>query len=152
MADDIAKKMTSDTADKSSPDDPLESVDLDEALRNARAGTLSVEQLVHAVAAGAVVVPLAGPMPENAESGSWQPITMTKRDDGSQWLVVFTNAARAAEFARATPGVTDAIEARTAWVMKVMPPDHGLLCNPGSDDCFEWSSAGLAAYQAQFGG
>lgn len=148
----MADEVSSDTVDTTSQDEPLASVNLDEALCNARAGTLSVEQLVHAVAAGAVVVPLAGPMPEDAESGSWQPITMTKRDDGSQWLVVFTNAARAAEFARATPGVTDAIEARTAWVMKVMPPDHGLLCNPGSDDCFEWSSAGLAAYQAQFGG
>lgn len=120
---------------------------VDEAIRLARSGRISVDELIHRLLNGTLLVVTAEPvtLPLNG-SGKWQPATVTKAADGSQWLLAFSDDRLAQSFAQQNPNYSYALCTEARWVLAAIPPNHGLLVNVGSEKMFEWTAEGLARY------
>jgi hypothetical protein len=120
-----------------------------DAIQEARAGRLSIGEMLSCLAEGSLVVPLAAP-PKMAGQAvvAWEPCTISK-PDGSQWLAAFTEQELASEFGKQAPAYSYGMSIGTRWLLDVLPPDHGIVINVGTTEGFEWSAAGIAEYKAR---
>ena len=120
-----------------------------EAIQQARKGRISINEMLAFLAESDLFIPLAEPpQMEDAVIKSWKPCTVSKAD-GSQWLVAFTSPEPLSEFSKHTPGFSFGISAGTKWVLQLIPPQHGIAFNIGTEDMFEWNADGLAQYRAE---
>lgn len=124
----------------------------DAAIREARAGRLSVPKMLHSVMEAQLLVPLAEPpVLEGNSVASWKPATVSKQANGAQFLVVFTDETRSSRFATGNPEHSYVLLVDARWVLDALPPGHGIAFNPAGDNGFEWTAEGISAYRADLG-
>jgi hypothetical protein len=117
------------------------------AIRDGRAGRISVPQMLRLLGAAQVLVPLADPPVMNdASVVRWKPATITKKTDGSQFVLAFTSKALIDAFSKGDPAHSFAFLVEVAWLLNVLPQAHGLVFNLGGTNGFEWPASGIAAY------
>lgn len=121
-----------------------------EAIRAARAGQLSTEEMLRAVLAAQVRVPLAEPpVMDGARMLSWKPATVSRDADGEQFIVVFTDEELDGKYGKWRPEYPYRLRVTADWLINVLPAGHGILFNLGGGDIlFEWPAAGIQAYRA----
>ncbi len=126
-----------------------QAVEVREAIQLARQGRMPVKEMLGLLVAGNLFVPLAAPPEMNSEGiKSWKPATV-KKGDGSQWLVAFTEAGMSSQFSQQNPSYSHGMSVAAHWVLRVVPPGHGLVVNIGSpESMFEWNAEGLSRYRA----
>ena len=96
--------------------------------------------------AGKIVVPVVEPpLIEDSRISGWTPARVAK-PDGSQWVIAFTTKERASQFCDSDPDYGLYIDVDTQWVLYALPPDCGIVFDPGTEDMFQWSAAGIAKY------
>jgi hypothetical protein len=121
----------------------------DAAIAEARQGALGVDEMLQAVLAAQVLVPLAGaPEVEGDRITFWNPATITKRSDGSLYHVAFTDPAVAAEYVKGNPSHAYVLLVEAGWLVQIVPPGQGIAFNLGSENSFEWSAEGVAEHRA----
>jgi hypothetical protein len=121
----------------------------DAAIRDARAGRISVPQMLQSVLAAQIYVPLSDPpVIEGKTITRWKPATVTKQADGTQFLVAFTDPALMTAFLKNSPEHSFGFVVEASWVMRVLPPGHGIAFNVGGDNGFEWNADGISAYKS----
>jgi hypothetical protein len=111
--------------------------DLEIALVEARGGRLPVQKLLHLMAAADLAVPSAGAV--GADGSGFRPLLFPK--ERVQMLAVFTDKSRVGEYAEMTPYV---LQMKGRDLLRRMPPDHGIVVNPGSAVGFDISPEGIA--------
>ena len=122
----------------------------DAAINEARQGRLPVEDMLRAVLAAQVLVPLAeAPQMEGDRIAHWNPATVTKRADGSLYHVVFTDAEVAAAYVKGNPQHPYVLLVEASWLVRILPPTHGIAFNLGSENSFEWGAEGIAELRSQ---
>ena len=120
----------------------------DTAIRDARAGRITVPQMLHSVLAAQVIVPLAEPpVMDGASVTRWKPATVSKQANGAQFLVAFTDRKLATAFSENNREHSFALLVDAAWVLSVLPEGHGIAFNVGGDNGFEWTAEGISAYK-----
>jgi len=124
--------------------------DASEAIRAARAGSLSTEQMLNAVLAAKVSIPLAEPpVMEGARLLSWKPATVTRDTDGEQFIVVFTDDKLDGQYAKWRPEYPIRLRVDGDWLVGVLPAGHGIIFNLGGGEIlFEWSARDILAHRA----
>jgi len=121
----------------------------DAAIAGARQGTLGVDDMLRAVLAAQVLVPLVdAPKMEGDRIAFWNPATISKRADGSLYHVAFTDPAVAAEYVKGNPTHPYVLLVEASWLAQVVPPGQGIAFNLGSENSFEWSAEGVAEHRA----
>lgn len=120
-----------------------------EAIRAARAGQRSTQEMLGAVLAAQVSIPLAEPpVMDGARLLSWKPATVSRDADGAQFLVVFTDDELDGKYARWRPEYSYRLRTGADWLINVLPAGHGILFNLGGGDIlFEWPADGILAYR-----
>jgi hypothetical protein len=122
----------------------------DEAIRDGRAGRIPVPVMLQRLFSAQAFVSLAGPPTMTGHTvASWKPATVTKQDRGSQFVVAFTDESLASAFATNNRTYSHLLLVNLAWLIEALPKEHGIVFNVGSDNGFEWSAAGIAAFKAQ---
>lgn len=117
------------------------------AVTQGLAGEIPEREMLARLVAGFVVVPLARePDRDGWDIKSWSP-ALAAKDDGSKWVVVFTSSEGHAEFAR-RHNYPYALTTSTAWVLDTIPPERGLMLNPGTAHPLEWSAEGIRMYHS----
>jgi len=120
-----------------------------DAIQQARAGRLTIGEMLTCLAKSSLFIPLAAPPKMVGEAVvAWEPCTISK-PDRSQWLVAFTKQDLASEFCKQAPAYSYGMSIGTTWLLEVLPPDHGIVINVGTTQGFEWSAAGVAEYKAR---
>jgi type III secretion system (T3SS) SseB-like protein len=121
-----------------------------EAIRAARAGSISMPQMLSSVLAAHVIVPLAEPpVMDGARMLSWKPATVSRDADGAQFVVVFTDEELDVKYAKWRPEYAYRLRVGADWLINVLPAGHGIVFNLGGGDIlFEWPEAGILAYRA----
>ena len=118
------------------------------AIQEARAGRLSVQEMIASLAKSSLFIPLAAPPKMDGEAiRAWKPSTVSK-PDGSQWIAAFTLPELASEFCKQSPAFSYGISVGTKWLLQALPPAHGIVINIGTTQGFEWSAAGISEYKA----
>jgi hypothetical protein len=119
-----------------------------EAIRLAKAGQISPQELLEHLVEGKVDVPAMDlPEIENGVITGWKPATLAKAD-GSRWLVAFTARELASAFMDKDPDYGFYANVDMHWILlKALPQDHGIVFNIGSPEQLEWNAAGLAKYK-----
>ena len=118
------------------------------ALQDARAGKITITQMLDLLLTAQVSVPLATmPKMEGDIMKSWNPATLTRATAGAQFLVAFTDGALLAAFSQQNPGYSLGLAVNTAWLLTVLPPAHGIVFNPGSASTMEWTADGIAQFR-----
>jgi len=119
-----------------------------EAIRQAKAGQISSQELLTLLVDGKVDIPASDlPEIENGVITGWKPATLSKAD-GSQWLVAFTTRELASAFMDRDPDYGFYVNVDMHWVLlRALPRDHGIVFNVGSPEQLEWNAAGLAKYK-----
>jgi hypothetical protein len=112
----------------------------DEAIRAARAGSLPTQQMLSAILATQVSIPLAEPpVMDGAQLLSWKPATVSRDADGQQFLVVFTDKELDVKYGKWRPEYPYRLRVGADWLITVLPAGHGVLFNLGGGDImFEW--------------
>ncbi len=121
----------------------------DSAIREARAGLMPVPNMLRAVLAAQVFVPLAAPpVMEGNSIKSWKPATVTKPAGGAEFLVAFTDASLAEVFTKSASDYTHGLLINVQWLLSALPNNHGIVFNiGGTDSNFEWSAEGISDYK-----
>ena len=121
-----------------------------EAIRAARAGQLSMQQMLSSVLAAQVIVPLADPpVMDGARMLSWKPATVSRDADGQQFVVVFTDEELDGKYARWRPEYSYRLRVTADWLVTVLPAGHGIVFNLGGGDIMlEWPARGILAHRA----
>ena len=121
----------------------------DAAIRDARAGRISVPQMLQSVLGAQVYIPLADPpVMDGRIMTRWKPATVTKQGDGTQFLVAFTDPTLMTTFLKNNPEHSFAFLVEASWVVSMLPDAHGIAFNLGGDNVFEWNVDGIAAYKS----
>ena len=121
----------------------------DAAIREARAGRMSVPDMLKVVLAAQVYVPLsAPPVMEGERIARWSPATLTKQADGSRLLVAFTDRKLMTAFSKKSAQHSIAFLAHVSWVMGALPPAHGIGFNLDGENWFEWTAEAVAAHRS----
>jgi hypothetical protein len=124
--------------------------DADGAIRNAREGRIAIDAMLESLLPARVFVLLAGPpVMEGDALKRWKPATVTKQDDDTQLVVVFTDEQVMAAFARANPLYSHVLLVECRWVIDNLPADHGLVFNVGGENGFEWPATGITQFFAE---
>lgn len=121
-----------------------------EAIRSARAGSLSTGQLLRSILSTQIIVPLAEPpVMDGAHMLSWKPATVSRDTDGQQFVVVFTDDELDIKYAKWRPEYPYRLRVGADWLITVLPAGHGILINLGGGDLmFEWPASDILAYRA----
>lgn len=121
-----------------------------DAIRAARAGRLSTQEMLRSVLATQVMVPLAEPpVMDGARLLSWKPATVSRDADGEQFVVVFTDEALDSQYARWRPEYPYRLRVGADWLISVLPAGHGIILNLGGGDIMlEWPAPGIQAHRA----
>lgn len=121
-----------------------------EAIRAARAGSLSMQEMLRSVLAAQIIIPLAEPpVMDGARLLSWKPATVSKDADGEQFVVVFTDEELDAKYAKWRPEYPFRLRVGGDWLITVLPPAHGILFNLGGGEIMvEWPARGIQAHRA----
>ena len=109
---------------------------LEVALAQARSGELPIAQLIPILLESNVAVPSAGEV--LATGAGFQPLLFDK--GGVQMLGCFTDKARFGDFISMTPFC---LEIKGRELLRRLPPNCGLVVNPGIDVGFELSPDGV---------
>jgi hypothetical protein len=129
---------------------PRETTQADYAIREARAGRLSLPKMLSSVLAAKVFVPLASlPLFENNSIKKWNPATVTKRTDGLQFLIVFSDDLLCQKFLKSNQQYSHGLLIDSKWVLNALPPNHGIAFNPGGPSSFDWSAIGIEQYKRE---
>ena len=121
----------------------------DAAIREARAGRMSVPDMVKVVVAAQVYVPLAAePVMEGNKITRWKPATITKQADGSKLLVAFTDQKLLTAFSRKAAEYPVAFLADVGWILGALPPAHGIGFNLDGENWFEWTAEAVAVHRS----
>ncbi len=121
-----------------------------EALRAAKQGKISSQEMLTILAAGQLVVPVAElPRIENGVITGWRPATVSKAD-GSQWLLAYTSADLAAAFSQSEPAYPLQMSTTTAWIVETLPATWGIVLNLRTEDMITWNAAGVAKFKKDF--
>ncbi|HLL73375.1 MAG TPA: SseB family protein [Pyrinomonadaceae bacterium] len=123
----------------------------DAAIREALAGRIAVPEMLRAILAAQIYVPLsAPPVFRGNYMQSWHPSTVTKRDGGQQFLVVFTDDALVGAYHKANPEYSYLFAIDAFSVLTLLPPKHGIVFNIGDETSFfEWSAEEISAYREE---
>lgn len=121
-----------------------------EAIRAARAGSLSTQQMLRSVLATQVIIPLAEPpVMAGARMLSWKPATVSRDADGQQFVIVFTDEELDGKYARWRPEYPYRLRVGADWLITVLPAGHGIVFNLGGGEImFEWPASGILAHRA----
>ncbi len=124
----------------------------DIALREGRAGRMDFPDMLRIVCGAQVIVPLAGPPNIQGDSlQSWKPATCTKQQTGGQFLLAYTSDTFLDEFYGQNPGHSYGFAIDVQWLLSVLPPDHGITFNLGSDYALEWDSESISRFCSRSG-
>jgi hypothetical protein len=124
----------------------------DAAIRDARAGRIAVPEMLRILLEAQVFVPLAHePVIEANVIAKWQPATVAKPTAGGAYLVAFTDAALAHQFATANAEYGHGLLVDATWLLSALPANHGIAFNLGGGSAFEWSASGIAEYLSRAG-
>jgi hypothetical protein len=118
--------------------------DFETALVDARAGNLSVQELLHEFAHTQVAVLSATEV--RKDGSGFQPLLFPK--EGVPMLACFTDKSRVGEYADIAPY---ALTMTGRDLLRRMPPDHGLVVNPGSSVGFDMPPEGIAQLVRELG-
>jgi hypothetical protein len=113
--------------------------DFEAALVEARSGRLPVQKLLYQLADADVAVPSAGEVHE--DGSGFQPLLFPK--EGVPMLACFTDKSRIGEFAEVAPYC---LVMKGRDLLRRMPPDHGLVVNPGGTVGFDMPPEGIARF------
>jgi hypothetical protein len=117
------------------------------ALQLAKQGRLSIKEAIDEIVAGQLTVPVADmPITELGKLTGWSPATVSK-DDGSEWLVVFTLPELADAFCDQETEFPVRVDVDAAWVLETLPPQYGIVFNLHSDLTLEWTAQSVAKYR-----
>jgi hypothetical protein len=117
--------------------------DFEKALVEARSGRLPVQKLLHMMADADLAVPSAGEV--QADGSGFQPLLFPKEQ--VQMLACFTDKSRIGEYAEMAPYF---LLMKGRDLLRRMPPDHGIVVNPGSTVGFDMSPEGIAKIVQEF--
>lgn len=106
-----------------------------------------MEQMLRAILAAQVLVPLAEP-PLIADNHirSWKPATVTRRDDGEQFVLAFTDEELDNDYFKRRPDYPYRLKVSADWLIGVLPAGHGIAFNVGGENILEWPARGIMAY------
>jgi len=117
------------------------------ALQLAKLGRLSIKEAIDEIVAGQLTVPVAElPITERGKLTGWSPATVSK-DDGSEWLVVFTLPELADAFCEQENEFPVRVDVDARWVLETLPPQYGIAFNLDSDLSLEWPAQSVAKYR-----
>ena len=137
-------------AASTTPSNGRGTAEADAAIREARAGRITMREMLRTVLAAQVFVPLSDPPSvEGNALKSWKPATVTKEAGDPSFLLAFTDIALATSFAQSNLAYCYGLLVDAQWLLSILPPNHGLALNPGGGSSFDWSAAGISAYQAE---
>jgi hypothetical protein len=124
-----------------------------EAIRAARAGTRSTQEMLRSILATQVIIPLAEPpVMDGARLLSWKPATVSRDADGEQFIVVFTDEKLDGQYGKWRPEYPYRLRVGADWLITVLPAGHGIILNlGGGETMFEWPASGIQAYRADDG-
>jgi hypothetical protein len=125
----------------------------DEAIRAAQAGRLSMQEMLRSILAAPVLVPLADPpVIEGDRMLSWKPATVTRSDDGEQFVLVYTDEKLDRDYFERRPDYLYRLKVRADWLITVLPAGHGIAFNVGGvENVLEWPARGILAYRSDHG-
>jgi hypothetical protein len=121
-----------------------------EAIRAARGGRLSTQQMLQSVLAAQIIIPLADPpVMDGGRLLSWKPATVSRDADGEQFVVVFTDEELDGKYARWRPEYAYRLRVGADWLITALPAGHGIVFNlGGGENMFEWPARGILAHRA----
>jgi hypothetical protein len=116
------------------------------ALQLAKQGRLSIKEAIDEIVAGQLTVPVAEmPIIEQGKLTGWSPATVSK-DDGSEWLVVFTLPELADAFSEQESEFQVNVDVDAKWVLETLPPQYGIVFNLNSELSLEWTAQSVGKY------
>jgi hypothetical protein len=124
----------------------------DEAIRAARVGRLSMHQMLRSILAAQVLVPVADPpLIEGGRMLSWKPATVTRADDGEQFVLVYTDEKLDRDYFERQPEYLYRLKVRLDWLITVLPAGRGIAFNVGGvENALEWPVRGILAYRSDY--
>jgi hypothetical protein len=118
-----------------------------QAIRLAKQGRMPGKELLDHLVAGKLAVPTSElPQIEGGVITGWRPATASKAD-GSQWLIAFTLPELASAYCGREPEHGFYFDVDARWVLKMLPPQYGIVFNLRTEDMFEWNAQGRAKYE-----
>jgi SseB protein N-terminal domain len=115
--------------------DPQPNNDLERKLLDAQEGRIEPQELIDALMAGEVFMPvyekhqIAG----FGASTKAKPLTLKDQDSGEEVLVLFTSPERAKEFVRDYPGYGGGLVTELPWILERLGVGYGITLNPGQE-------------------
>jgi hypothetical protein len=103
--------------------------EFEKALLEARSGRLPAQKLLHLMADAELAVPSAAEV--SADGSGFQPLLFPK--ESVPMLACFSDRSRIGEYAQLAP-----------YSLMRMPPEYGLVVNPGSTVGFDMPPEGIA--------
>jgi hypothetical protein len=117
--------------------------ELEIALLKAKSGFLPASELLRKFLHTRIVVPSAAEVA--ADGAGFEPLQFSKKD--MQMLACFTTAERIDEFAATAPFY---LEITGQQLLQRLPPDYGVVINPGWPVGFDISPQGVSKILADF--
>jgi hypothetical protein len=121
--------------------------DLERAVQGAIDGSGSFETFLSSLLGSKVFLLLEGESPANPDSAEKRPLVLPS-SAGIPSVCVFTSPDRSLEIQRVNPTHRTGILVEFRWVLQVIPPDLGIVLNPGSRLSLEQPPEGVARLKA----
>ena len=119
----------------------------DKAIIDAGKGKIEIKDMLPKIIAAQEFIPLTEPpVMDGQKMKSWQPASVSHPERGD-FLVAFTNEERRNTFLKNNPNYKSGMMLDTQFLIRILPPNHGILFNIGGESCFEWERRGILAYQ-----
>lgn len=121
--------------------------DLERAVQGVIDGSGSLEAFVSCLLRAQVFILIEGEPPALPDSAGMKPLVLpTSR--GIPSLCLFSSSERSLDLQRANPGHRTGLLVEFRWVLQVIPPDMGIVLNPGSSLSLEQPPDGVARLKA----
>jgi len=150
----IFSKITGGKSDKKSEiENEINPIEYAEsAILDARSNHIQIPEMLKKLLASQALIPLeSAPIINENILSSWKPATVTKQNEGSQFLVAFTNKEHANNFYKSNPNHNYEFMVNINWLLTVLPENHGIVFNLGGESNFEWNAQGISAFKEQAG-
>ena len=121
--------------------------DLERAVAGAIDGSGSFEAFLSSLLKSKVFLLLKGDPPANPDGADKRPLVLPS-SAGIPSVCVFTSPERSLEVQRANPTHRTGILVEFRWVLQVIPPDLGIVLNPGSSLSLEQPPEGVVRLKA----
>jgi len=107
--------------------------ELERKLLDAQEGRITPQELINALIAGEVFMPVYEKYQVGGFSASTQakPLTLQDEESGKEVLVLFTSPDRAKAFVRDYPGYGGGLVIEFTWILERLGVGYGISLNPG---------------------